>query len=441
MILDITSQTLPEVKNPALAKYAKIYVDIYDEFMEQIRGTGMEVDEKANPAGITAQIARLKAKGAVIRNDAKSILSGKISPGCEACRTGQGSATFFISLRCNRNCFYCFNPNQENYDYYRTHQRDVVQELEMIYQKKHRVKHLALTGGEPLLFKPEAVAFYRKARERFPSAYNRLYTCGDYVDEAILQELKDAGLDEIRFSIRMHDLEKGQRFVFDRIALAKQYIPFVMVEMPVLPGTNEIMKEVLRELNRLQVFSINLLEFCFPYQNADRFKEKGYQMKNRPYRVLYDYWYAGGLPVAQSEQECLDLVEFALDEGLGLGVHYCSLENKHTGQIFQANSGKKLSKTMVLSSRDYFIKSAKVFGEDIEPVQKQFKKANFAEYSINKDYNFLEFSPREIRTLKKLDVEIGISYYVYETRQGEEFLRELKVDTTTPRTFDAWKDL
>ena len=149
------------------------------------------------------------------------------------------------------------------------------------------------------------------AQSNFPETYTRLYTCGDHIDAKILESLKDAGLQEIRFSIRMHDFEKGQRSIFDRIALAKDFIPYVMVEMPVLPDTLEEMKEILTELDRLGLFSINLLELCYPLANADVYREKGYKVKNRPFHVLYDYWYAGGVPVSRSELVCLDLLAFA----------------------------------------------------------------------------------------------------------------------------------
>ena len=59
----------------------------------------------------------LRALGATFRNDDKSIVVNRISPACEACQLGVGSATFFISLRCHRSCFYCFNPNQEDYEH------------------------------------------------------------------------------------------------------------------------------------------------------------------------------------------------------------------------------------------------------------------------------------------------------------------------------------
>ncbi len=435
MKIEVNEDSLAPIRNPALRSYAKRYVKIEQDFMQQVRHAGIEIDSSDEDEKFDARVAALRQKGAMVRNNSKSIYTKRISSACQACQTGMGSATFFISLKCHRDCFYCFNPNQEGYEYFREHTRDTVAELQTLRSSQTKVRHLALTGGEPLLFKEDAIRFFQEARKEFPGVYTRLYTCGDHVERQTLQALKDAGMDEIRFSIRMQDLAKGQRHTFDQIALAREYIPQVMVEMPVLPGTLEEMKAVLTELDRLEIFGINLLEFCFPYNNADVFRERGYKIKARPYRVLYNYAYGGGLPVAGSEAVCVNLVEYALDAGLYLGVHYCSLENKHTGQIYQQNSIRPIPKTMYFSQRDYFLKSAKVFGEDIATVERFFKKAGYQHYEVNAEYNYLEFHVSQIRALKKFDIEIGLSSNVFETREGERYMRELKVDVTTPQTF------
>jgi len=441
MMVEVNEDTLASIRNPALRSYAEQYVRIYQDFMEQVRQSGIEIDSGGEAGQFEARVAALRKKGAVVRNDSKSIYVKRISSACQACQKAVGSTTFFISLKCHRDCFYCFNPNQEGYEYFREHTRDTVAELQALRASRARVRHLALTGGEPLLHKEEAIRFFQEARQGFPGVYTRLYTCGDHVERQTLQTLKDAAMDEIRFSIRLHDLAKGQRHTYDQIALAREYIPNVMVEMPVLPGTLEEMKEVLTELERLEIFGINLLEFCFPLHNAEVYRERGYKIKARPYRVLYNYWYAGGLPVAGSEMECLDLVEFALDAGLNLGVHYCSLENKHTGQIYQQNSIRPLPKTLYFSPADYFLKSAKVFGEDVAPVQRFFEKNGFDNFEVNEEYNYLEFHVSQIRSLKKFDIEIGLSSNVFETREGERYIRELKVDITTPQTFRLSVDI
>jgi pyruvate formate-lyase activating enzyme-like uncharacterized protein len=271
--------------------------------------------------------------------------------------------------------------------------------------------------------------------------YTRLYTSVDHIDRATLESLQKLGLKEIRFSIRMHDLAKGHRHTFDRIALAREHIPNVMVEMPVMPNTLEEMKDVLLELDRLGIFGINLLELCFPLNNPEIFREKGYKVKARPCRVLYDYWYAGGLPIAGSETVCLELMDFALEGGLKLGVHYCSLENKHTGQIYRQNSGPNLPKRMHFSQKDYFLKTAKVFGEDVPAAKRIFDKGGYHDYVNSDEHQSLEFHVDQISSLKKLDLEVGISTQVIETRENETFLRELKVDVTTPQTFRLSKDI
>ncbi len=321
------------------------------------------------------------------------------------------------------------------------HTRDVIGELDKLRQTTPRMGHIALTGGEPLLHKDETVRFFEHTHELYPDAHTRLYTSGDHIDREILESLQKSGLKEIRFSIRMHDLAKGQRHTYDRIALAHEYIPRVMVEMPVLPNTFEEMKDVLRELDQLGIFGINLLEFCFPLNNAEAFREKGYKVKARPFRVLYDYWYAGGLPIAGSETVCLDLIDFALDAGLKLGVHYCSLENKHTGQMYQQNRGHNLPRRVYFSQRDYFLKTAKVFGEDIPAVQKAFDKSGYRDYVISEQHNSLEFHVNQISTLKKMSIDVGISSQVIETRDNEQVMRELKVDLTTPQTFRLSTDV
>jgi pyruvate formate-lyase activating enzyme-like uncharacterized protein len=441
MIIDIDGQTLSVIRNPRFRPYAAIYLNIYQDFLEQVKRSGIEIDPHTLKRETADSLVQLRRKGAICRNADKSIYVNRISPACVACQTGVGSATFFISLMCNRKCWFCFNPNQEKFEYFSRNQRDCVTELDLLYKHQHKIRHLALTGGEPLLHKESALEFFRYAHEKFPGVYTRLYTDGDFVDAKVLMELQSVHLSEIRFSIRIDDGESGRRSTLDKIALARDYVPHVMVEMPVLPGTGDRMKEILLELDRLGIFSINLLELCFPFNNARAFQRRDYRIKNPPFRILYTYWYAGGLPISRSELECLDLLEFVLDAGLQIGVHYCSLENKHTGQIFQQNVNQRIPETSYLSEKDFFLKSAKVFGRDAPKVRKRFQEIGYKGYTENREHAFIEFHVGQIRVLQGLDIEVGVSSSVIETRGGEQYLRELKVDLTYPEVFDIAADV
>jgi hypothetical protein len=201
------------------------------------------------------------------------------------------------------------------------------------------------------------------------------------------------------------------------------------------------MKSILIRLDEAGIFGINLLELCFPMNNVEEFRQRGYRVKARPFRVLYNYWYAGGLPIAGSESVCLQLVDFALKAGLKMGVHYCSLENKHTGQVYRQNNGRSATPLLQFSEKDYFLKSAKVFGEDIDRVKNIFRKKGFDRYELYPERNYLEFPVKRIHLLKETDVEIAISTQIQEERNGEKVLRELRIDWTTPQQFDEKQDI
>lgn len=66
-----------------------------------------------------------------------------------------------------------------------------------------------------------------------------------------------------------------------------------------------------------------------------------------------------------------------------MGIHYCSVENKHTGQVYLQNTTHKTRSNAYFSRRDYFLKTAKVFGDDIEPVKQFYYKNGYHQYLIN----------------------------------------------------------
>lgn len=419
-----------KIKNKKLQNYVAIYNDIQQSTLEHISKLGLPLEKQNHSKeDYLNKISLLNDKGALIRNNCKSVVSnGKLSSACEACKTGTGSYTSFISLKCHRDCYFCFNENQDNYHFYLKNQKNANNELADLVQQGVNLTHLALTGGEPLLHPEETIRFFQLAAEITPHSHTRLYTTGDFLTAELLQELKDASLDELRFSIKLEDSLQKQKHILRKIELAQQYIPTVMVEMPVMPGTKERMQELLIELDRLNIFGINLLELCFPFRNAQTFKEKGFELKNPPYDVYYNFWYAGGLAIAESEKLCLELVDFAIEQNLSLGVHYCSLENKFTGQIYQQNFDVKMDPTYRFSDEDYYFKTVKVFGEDQNKVKPILKKHNI-HFITNKDYDFIQFSIDAIELLRNLDIEILLSFNVVENdANGGITIREVHVE-------------
>ena len=487
----------------AVPERVALYEQIEQEFLEQICAEGVVLaDRGATDAARAPLIERLAAKGATVRNGGASVVVGRLSGACVACTGGPGSKTFGLTLRCNRTCYFCFNPNQHEFGTSAADLLDWRSELDEIAAAGRTMTHLAVTGGEPLLFADECVAFFEEAHARFPQAHLRLYTAGDFATDEVLERLAAAGLQEIRFSIKLDDAQDGTLAgvgageaagamageaadaagamageaadaavdaagaaaagadaatdaaamgasattdaaaapqpgdellgadalrTLDTIARARAYIPDVMVEMPVIPGTRAAMQELLRRLDALGIFGINLLEFGFPLNNWPAFASRGFVVRNPPFPVLYDYIYAGGLPIEGSDLLALELVEFAIDEGLELGVHYCSLENKHRDQVHEANHDYAASSPFLeLDGEDFFLKGIVLFGGDVAKAAPALDAMGIA-YERDDTDGSIRFHPRNADLLRVMDVEPYVSYNIVVSRDGETYYRELKL--------------
>lgn len=429
MLQEITKTTLTQIKNPVFREYAAMYLDIYDSFQQDVENFGLpfhrgQEDEQETKALLT----ELKQLGVVSRCQDASLFYNRISPACEACKKGVGTMTSYLSFGCHRRCYFCFNPNQDNYEAFQNKKRDWEADLLRIKQEGGQLTHIALTGGEPLLYPDDTVAFFRRVTEYFPGAHRRLYTSGDLLTEPLLTQLQEAGLDEIRFSYKLEDSRDLQEKVLANMSLARTCIPSVMVEMPVMPDAEDAMKTLLNRLDEIGIYGINLLELCFPYHNAEAFRERGYELKNPPYRTLYNFWYAGGLPIAGSEKTALRLMRYAAQNHLRLGVHYCSLENKNFGQMYQQNHIlAKGHPTMYFSNQDYYLKTVKAFGKDAVQVRQILTKAGRSNYIYDRENQFIQFHPDDAHLLSGRPLELAISVNVMEQREEGIHCRELKL--------------
>lgn len=442
MIYPMTDSMLSTLKNDKLTRYAMRYLAIEEKTQSAISEYGLDFEIPFSQQTEIQQLkTELKTLGATFANNGKSIHSGWLSSACIQCRTGEGSHTTFLSLKCHRDCYFCFNPNQENYDVFQQEMRDAIGEVDAIAEQNYPLSHIALTGGEPLLFREESIQFFQRVQQKLPQVHTRLYTAGDPLDRNTALALAKAGLQEVRFSIKIDDPKERIEKVLHRIALAREIFPTVMVEMPVIPNTEVQMCQLLCQLDDIGIDGINLLEFCFPLTNSHEYKARHFELKNPPYEVYYNYWYAGGLAVADSELACLRVLKFALEKKLSIGVHYCSLENKHTGQVYQSNAffqhdEQIMGSHYLFSTKDYFFKSAKVFGDDCEKVAHCLKQANVP-FEQELLHGFLQFNPESILLLQPLaNLPIALTSHVVEPDEnGDPLIKEVRIELTTPTEF------
>ena len=418
-----------------LKAYARMFEEAEKDFESAMGKYGVPFEEaESSPR---SERGRMGRRGCHCENGGSSIWRNWISPACLACRTGEGTGSVFVDLRCTKNCYFCFNANQPHYDHFRSHERDIVLELEQAHAAGAAYRFLAITGGEPLLHEDRVIAFLERAAQRYPEAHKRLYTNGDLLTERGLARLADSGLTEIRFSVKPLDADDRQEHVYAMMEKAAAVLPDVVVEVPVIPGSLEEMKGLVRRADGLGVRGINLLEFCFPLCNAEEFLKRGLALRKRPYRFLYDYWYRGGVPVAQSEREALALLEFADREDLRIGMHYCSADNRNAGQVnlqdkaFEAKRDvRRVYPWIERDGDDYFLKCAKAFGDDVAPV-KEWAESAAAPCHVNAGVPSIAFPLDLVPAVRKAcpTVALGMSANVLEEQADGSFcMREVGVE-------------
>lgn len=457
----ISAATIDWVRNEDMRNYARRYVEIGYDLVAQICAQQVEVAPRDERLPIEKLAENDSISGIKCRNNGCSFSYGWLSPSCEACAKGESCVTFYLSLMCNRNCFFCFNPNQQGYDQYRSDRHDLIAVLDAARKSGAVYRDIALTGGEPLMFPESTLDFFCHARSLFPQSRLRLYTNGDFATDELLEKLAEAGLDEIRFSVKQDDESLGyvDEAVIEIARRAKEHISSVVIEMPVLPGDNRNMQELMSALDDAGVDGVNLLELCYPFHRWDEYARRGYAIKNPPYRIPDQYSYAGGLPVSGSEDTALDVIKWAARKKLRMGVHYCSLENKFTSDIFLKNQVFcDAFDFMVLSPRDFYLKTAKVFGGDAARVRVLLKKsagqnasedsawhvANWDDMNELPDSVYMDekadalwFHPSLISqiALKYPDMEIALCYHVAENGESLMRLREVAIDVISASSF------
>lgn len=238
-----------------------------------------------------------------------------ISPGCKICGQGNWSC-LFITGKCNGSCFYCPAPQLADEVPSTQNLKFETAEAYADYINFFGFKGVSFSGGEPLLFFDRTLHYLKTVRERCnPEIYTWMYTNGILADEQKFRKLADAGLNEVRFDIG------ATGFKLDKIGFAKGIIPNITIEIPAIPEEKEKLKKLLPEMIKAGVSNLNLHQLRLTKQNAEKLAKRNYTFIPAEQPI-----------VLESELAALDILNFAREKQLEIGINYCSFFFKNRFQ-------------------------------------------------------------------------------------------------------------
>ncbi len=258
---------------------------------------------------------------------------GNPPAGCKICFSG-ASIVVFITGKCNDTCYYCpISSDRRNKDViYVDDER--VSKLDDILDEAYAVKArgAAITGGDPLLALDKTINVIELLKNEFGENFHiHLYTSGRYADKQVLKILDEIGLDEIRF----HPVD---RRYLKRVELAvNETSMHVGVEVPVIPGNIEWLKELALFLERIGGEFMNLNELEVSESNRGALLKRGLKISN------------DGISVNGSYDTALEFLKWARENIKKISIRFCPAIYKDIYQL-----------------RNRFIRKASIIGKAYE---------------------------------------------------------------------------
>ena len=211
-------------------------------------------------------------------------LGKKFSPGCNACKKNKWT-TIFIGEACNCECYFCPQTHNKptlgsrddtNGIIFTSQSKDYYLLLLIKLKNAAAAKTLeaiGYSGGEPFLYLDRVKHYAKELTEINSGLYQYMYTNGMAVTEDSVKELRDVGIEEIRFNLAATNFSNR---VIKKMEYVRKILPFLTIEVPSLKDTYLKIKKHIYKFIDIGVDQINLSELQITEYNDQYFKNKPY---------------------------------------------------------------------------------------------------------------------------------------------------------------------
>lgn len=271
---------------------------------------------------------KIRNSSSIFKNQDLSVLYYKTrSIACQHCNMDQG-CTIRLTQKCNRDCFFCFVIE----DFNNNCKPDIERFINEIHQKQQEIniRSIAISGGEPFLYKDDLFSLLTYIRTNLDKIYLRIYSNGDYLTEDDMIKLNSLNIDEIRLSVK-----PGNIVDRDKIGLVCKYVPSVIIEVPVIPDDADWMYNLIDIFEGIGISGINLVEFFYNGFRAEEFKKRNLKifLDNGQIRNINDTMPRLEYPVFGSKTLAYKLLLRATEHNTSFFINICSNKTKNLQYI------------------------------------------------------------------------------------------------------------
>jgi len=257
-----------------------------------------------------------------------SFCMGCPAEGCKSCVEG-AKVVLFVTGLCPRRCFYCpvsehkFGADDVYADEWKLSKDPAQADQELLEEcRLIEAKGAGITGGDPLATLAKTTHYIQLLKKQFGKAFHiHLYTSLNLLTQKTLEQLHDAGLDEIRFHPDLQDSK-----LWERLILTKQFCGDAGIEIPAIPGLEKETRALLDFLGtncpHIRFINFNELEFSDTEAKHYTLGEKGFVPKDR-------YSYA----VKGSAEMTFKLMQYCRKKQFPFSVYFCTSKLKDAVQL------------------------------------------------------------------------------------------------------------
>jgi len=257
---------------------------------------------------------------------------GELSPGCQSCKDGRWIC-IFPGFTCNAQCDFCPRLTKDMMDKPPMSLETMELLLKTIDAKKDEISGISISGGE-IFFNNYEIAkeLIKRVATSYPHMYLWAYTNGIGANRENMQELRELGLQELRFNLAATEFKQE---IIDKIRDdAVNIFPWVTVEVPIYGDSfhHLIERGKLKELADIGVKQLNLAEIRVPAPDSEDEQDISPAAKHfLNYEEIYqfDHMSFKVLSVVRSRLYTYDIFEYAHRHGIDIRINDCSQEAKY----------------------------------------------------------------------------------------------------------------